>query len=191
MNRFQLGISLAALAFLLCSCAALDFGDPAAEAQGPVTGKDVLNGKNSGLAAAAVVATGPELGKAATLPKAPPEPAFSPAATITKGEQLLSEGSDLYEKGDFRAAIRKLAAARDSFADTSAEMQTSLKYLAFSYCVTGQRSLCKAQFAALLKIAPDFQLSRAEAGHPQWGPVFKETRAGSKASTTAAAASVK
>ena len=110
---------------------------------------------------------------------------------MSRGEQLLAEGLELYEKGDFKVAIRKLTAARDSLVDNSIDMQTSLKYLAFSYCVTGQKTPCKAQFAALLKIAPDFQLSRAEAGHPQWGPVFKETRAGAKVGTTTASSSVK
>lgn len=185
MSRFRSGTSIAALTLMISACAAWNSSDPAVESE------SVASVRNPGSAPSATIAAGPEASKAIAQPKVPPEPSFSPAATISKAEQLLADGSELYEKGDFKAAIRKLTAARDSFADTSAEMQTSLKYLAFSYCVTGQRSLCKAQFVALLKIAPDFQLSRAEAGHPLWGPVFKDSRAGSKTSTTAAASPVK
>jgi hypothetical protein len=108
----------------------------------------------------------------------------TPSAPPTKAEQLLADGTDLYEKGDFKTAIKKLQGARDAFADSSTNMQDSLKYLAFSYCVTGQKALCKAQFVALLKISPEFVLSRAEGGHPLWGPVFKEARAGVKVAAT-------
>ena len=113
------------------------------------------------------------------------------SAPATQAEQLLAEGTELYEKGDFKAAIRQLQGARDAFTDTSTSMQDSLKYLAFSYCVTGQRTQCKVQFVALLKIAPEFVLSRAEGGHPLWGPVFKEARAGVKVATTTSSPTTK
>jgi hypothetical protein len=97
---------------------------------------------------------------------------------VVKPEQLYAEGKDLYEKGDYRGAIRKLTSARDASDDVLLIKQNSLKYLAFSYCVTSQRPLCKAQFSSLLKLTPNFELSRGEAGHPLWGPVFKEAKAG-------------
>jgi hypothetical protein len=110
----------------------------------------------------------------ASVPKAA-EPVVPP---IVKPEQLFAEGKELYEKGDYRGAIRKLTSARDGSDDAIAVKQNSLKYLAFSYCVTSQRPLCKMQFASLLKLSPAFELSRGEAGHPLWGPVFKEAKAG-------------
>jgi hypothetical protein len=97
-------------------------------------------------------------------------------APVIKPEQLLADGKDLYDKGDYKSAIRKLGAARDAADDSSATKQSSLKLLAFSYCVTNQKPLCKQQFTSLLKLAPAFQLSRGEAGHPLWGPVFKEAK---------------
>jgi hypothetical protein len=110
--------------------------------------------------------------------KAPePAPAPAPAAPLSKAEQLLAEGTELYDNGDYRGAIRKLVAARDAADDGSAAKQSSLRLLAFSYCVTSQRPLCRAQFVSLLKMAPDFELTRSEAGHPLWGPVFKEVKA--------------
>jgi hypothetical protein len=108
------------------------------------------------------------------------EPVVPP---VVKPEQLFSEGKELYEKGDYRGAIRKLTSARDGSDDATAVKQNSLKYLAFSYCVTSQRPLCKTQFASLLKLSPAFELSRGEAGHPLWGPVFKEAKAGAAKSS--------
>ncbi len=121
-------------------------------------------------------------------PKAVDSSPAAPTIQKSKPEQLLAEGTELYEKGDYKGAIRKLLLARDSADETSATKQDSLRLLAFSYCVSGQRPLCKSQFSSLLKIAPDFQLSRAEAGHPLWGPVFKEAKsAGSPPSKPVAA----
>jgi hypothetical protein len=98
-------------------------------------------------------------------------------------EQLVQEGSALYDKGDYRGAIRKLITARDAADEGSSAKKASLRLLAFSYCVSNQRVLCRQQFSALLALEPTFQLSRAEAGHPLWGPVFIEAK-----SATAAAA---
>jgi DNA mismatch repair ATPase MutL len=111
---------------------------------------------------------------ASTPPTKPSEP--TPETAASKAEQLLTEGTELYEKGDYKGAIRKLQASRDGSDDTSTTKQNSLRLLAFSYCVTSQRALCKAQFTSLLKLNPSFELSRAEAGHPLWGPVFKEAK---------------
>lgn len=33
---------------------------------------------------------------------------------------------------------------------------------------------CEAQFRAARAADPQFVLSRAEAGHPQWGPVYRK-----------------
>jgi hypothetical protein len=93
-----------------------------------------------------------------------------------KPEQMLAEGAELYDKGDFKGAIRKLVTVRDSTDVAPTIKQNTLRLLAFSYCVTSQRALCKNQFSTLLSIAPDFELSRGEAGHPLWGPVFKEAK---------------
>jgi hypothetical protein len=112
--------------------------------------------------------------------------AVEPEPTVArlKPEQVLAEGNELYEKGDFKGAIRKLVTVRDTSDAATVVKQNSLRLLAFSYCVTGQRALCKNQFSSLLAIAPDFQLSRAEVGHPLWGPVFKEAKSEKSTKTT-------
>jgi hypothetical protein len=108
--------------------------------------------------------------------KAPEPVAAAPEPVKPPGEVALSEGTALYEKGDYRGAIRKLSTARDALDDSTAQKKTSLRLLAFSYCVTSQKPLCRQQFNALLKIDPSYELAKAEAGHPLWGPVFKEAK---------------
>ena len=113
----------------------------------------------------------------------PADPAVPPVAEAPqppKPEQLLAEGKDLYDKGDFRAAIRKLISARDTAEQKSVVQQASLKLLAFCYCVTNQRPLCNTQFTTLLNMDPSFELSRAESGHPLWGPEFRKAKTASQ-----------
>ncbi len=104
----------------------------------------------------------------AVIVDAPPKP---------KPEQLFAEGREAYDKGDYKSAIRKLSAASEGAAPASALQRDSYKLLAFSYCVTNQKAACRVKFNSLLKIAPRLQLSRGEAGHPLWGPVFREAQA--------------
>jgi hypothetical protein len=128
---------------------------------------------------AAVAAAVPKTnaGYSGTPSAAEPAPPVEPPKISP--EQLLQEGTALYDKGDYRGAIRKLTSARDAVDDASPIKKSSLRLLAFSFCVSNQKVPCKQQFASLLKIDPSFQLSRGEAGHPLWGPVFKEAKASS------------
>lgn len=113
-------------------------------------------------------------------PVAQPAPAPAPVAP-TPAEVRLKEAGALYDAGNYNGTIRKLAGARDVFsADTPAALRIEAhKKLAFSYCVTGRRPLCRTQFDQLLKLDPDFTLSAAEKGHPQWGPVFTQAKTAS------------
>jgi len=113
-------------------------------------------------------------------PVVQPAPAPAPQPP-TPAELRLKEAGDLYDAGNYNGTIRKLAGARDVFsADTPAAIRIEAhKKLAFSYCVTGRRALCRSQFDQLLKIDPDYTLSAAERGHPQWGPVFTQAKTAS------------
>jgi hypothetical protein len=54
---------------------------------------------------------------------------------------------------------------------------TAHKYLAFIHCVSDRKKQCRASFKEALEINPDLELTPAEAGHPIWGPVFREAQA--------------
>jgi hypothetical protein len=48
------------------------------------------------------------------------------------------------------------------------------KYLAFIYCTSRREALCTLAFKAARQADPAFALSKAEAGHPMWGPVYRK-----------------
>jgi hypothetical protein len=170
MKSFKLGLTLAQLTFLSLLLSACETPKP--------TGVDASPSQSS--KPVEVSSKAPVSPSVAPVAAKPIEQApATPAPLKVKPEQLFTEGSDLYEKGDYKGAIRKLMMARDASDEAPTVKQNSLRLLAFSYCITNQRPLCKAQFASLLKLTPTFQLSRGEAGHPQWGPVFKEAKAAS------------
>ncbi len=91
-------------------------------------------------------------------------------------EQQLEEANNYYRQGDYSAAIKRLQSAPDIWNDTVEVRVRAHKLLAFSYCVTNQRSLCRQQFSRALELSPMFELSAAEAGHPIWGSEFREAK---------------
>jgi hypothetical protein len=100
-------------------------------------------------------------------PAGPSRPATSQAA--------LNEGIELYDKGEFNAAIKRLNAPEIASADKSTQTK-ALKYMAFSYCVTSRQTLCRRQFEKALKIDPAFDLEPGEKGHPLWGATFDRAK---------------
>ena len=114
----------------------------------------------------------------AVQPPPPPVPPPPSAAQLR-----LKEANDLYDAGNFNGAIRKLSGSREVFAnDVPVSVRVdAYKTLAFSYCVTGRRAPCRAQFDALLRLDRSFELSPAEAGHPLWGPVFQQAKKAAEA----------
>jgi len=102
--------------------------------------------------------------------------AASPGADSSEpGRRKLAEGLGLYEAGEFAAAIRALNAPEIDRSDSGTRIEAG-KYLAFSYCVTNRRTLCRRSFDRVLALDPAFALKPAEAGHPLWGPVYVQAR---------------
>jgi len=87
------------------------------------------------------------------------------------------DGLDLYEKGEYAAAIKKFESPEFNRASPEFRVRV-LKSLAFSYCVTDQLSACQQAFYKALQINPKFKLQPAEEGHPIWGPVFEKAKLG-------------
>ena len=110
-------------------------------------------------------------GCAATQVTPPPAPAPAKPAAPSAGQVALAEGIELYNKGDFNGAIKRLGAAEITAGSKASQLE-ALKYQAFSYCVTSRKTLCGKQFEKALKLDPAFDLAPGEHGHPLWGPVF-------------------
>ena len=123
--------------------------------------------------------------QAAPPPPPPPPPPATRASSIEPGgaipetgvERSFAEGLDLYEKGEYTAAIAKLT---DPAIDSAwPELRVrALKILAFSYCVSGKPALCQQAFYDAMQVDPGFNLMSAEQGHPTWGPVFEKAKVG-------------
>ncbi|HOA92844.1 MAG TPA: TssQ family T6SS-associated lipoprotein [Quisquiliibacterium sp.] len=167
MTRFasKAGIAAIAAALVVAGCASAPEAPPTQPAPAP---------------APAPLPPPPPPRTEAPPPVAQPAPAPAPVPP-TPAELRLKEAGGLYDAGNYNGTIRKLAGARDVFSpDTPVALRIEAhKKLAFSYCVTGRRALCRTQFDLLLKLDPEYTLSAAEIGHPQWGPVFKQAKAAS------------
>ena len=101
-----------------------------------------------------------------------------PEAPVVAADQAaLDEGIRLYSSGNYNGAIRQLGNAGAIWNGGTKPLQLlALKYMAFSYCVTGRKTLCRRQFGKAFKLDRDFQLEPGENGHPLWGPVFLQAQ---------------
>lgn len=97
----------------------------------------------------------------------------------SKGEPQLQAGIRQYEDGKYAAATTSLQDAL-SAGLTDSDQVTANKYLAFISCTQSRERQCRAYFRRALELNPNFDLSPNEAGHPMWGPVFKNVKSGRK-----------
>jgi Tfp pilus assembly protein PilF len=95
---------------------------------------------------------------------------------VKKAEQELSVGIHNYEEGNYKNAAGHFQNALDGGLASSGDQLAAHKYLAFIYCVSGEKLACRGEFKQVLKLNPNFNLTPAEAGHPIWGPVFREVK---------------
>jgi len=138
------------------------------------------------LAGCANTPFGPHTAKPAATPAVKSTPAASPssatgvatvAAPAPASASVLSEGIALYEKGDYNAAVKRLAQANTPSAPKATQL-SALKYTAFSYCLTSRQTLCRQQFEKAFKLDPNFDLEPSEKGHPMWAPAFLKAKKG-------------
>ena len=104
-------------------------------------------------------------------------PAGDEAAATQKAEQQFKQGVRAYENGQHKDAEQSLRSALDGGLPAKADQVAANKYLAFIACANRQQDSCRTYFRRALAIDPAFELSRTEAGHPLWGPVFREVKA--------------
>lgn len=105
------------------------------------------------------------------------EPSTPTVPIVRKGEAHLGIGIAAYENGDYKTAHQELQTALNQGLTNRADRINAHKHLAFVACATGQRDVCKEHFRRVLAINSRFALTKAEAGHPVWGPVFREAKA--------------
>lgn len=123
--------------------------------------------------AAALLAAG-----CASLPAPPPAPA--PAMSELMGrpaERALAAGMRAYDDGQYALAERELKAALGAGLAHAKDQAAAHKLLAFVYCTSQRAADCEAAFRAARAADASFALTRAEAGHPTWGPVYRRVTA--------------
>lgn len=92
-----------------------------------------------------------------------------------KGAPDLANGIKQYDEANYSEAARLLQSSLKQGLSRSDQVRAH-KYLAFIHCVSGRERRCRDEFRAALRIDPSFELAANEAGHPIWGPVFRNVK---------------
>lgn len=91
-------------------------------------------------------------------------------------DQSLSKGIRDYEEGDYKSATQNLYSALAEGLTFKSDQAAAHKYLAFIHCASEREKQCREEFRKALEVDPNFQLNKAENGHPIWGPIYVEVR---------------
>jgi Tfp pilus assembly protein PilF len=98
------------------------------------------------------------------------------------GEPVLQMGLKQYEQAQYKRAASTLQQAIDSGLTPKSQVLAH-KHLAFIYCISNRIGLCRSEFLKAVTLDPRFDLAPAEAGHPQWGPVFRSVKSNQPAAS--------
>mgnify|MGYP003481567565 CR=1 FL=1 len=93
-------------------------------------------------------------------------------------ERALLAGLRAYDDALYADAERELTKALAIGLVSAKDRAAAHKHLAFIYCTSERTKPCEGAFRAARAADLEFALSRAEAGHPSWGPVYKRIAAG-------------
>jgi hypothetical protein len=88
-------------------------------------------------------------------------------------EKALLAGIRAYEDGRYPESERQLRLALKTGLASPKDRAAADKQLAFIYCTSNRTGDCEAAFRAARQADPAFALSKSEAGHPVWGPVYR------------------
>ena len=127
-----------------------------------------------GIAGAVVALLAASLGGCALLPRA--EPAGLVDIADRPAEKALLAGLRAYDDAQYPHAEALLGDALKAGLAAKRDRAAAHKHLAFVYCTSDRLALCEAAFKAAIASDPAFALSRSEAGHPRWGPVYQRVR---------------
>jgi hypothetical protein len=129
---------------------------------------------------AAPVAAAEPAPRAAVELKPAPVPLTAPSAVSkgvapSAGADELANARKSYEEGAYAAAAKRFQAALDLGLAQGDELDAH-KHLAFIACAAHRRTKCRAEFKKAFDVDPAVDLTPAEAGHPLWGPTFRNVK---------------
>lgn len=91
-------------------------------------------------------------------------------------EKALLAGIRAYDDAQYPQAEKLLAQSLKDGLASPRDRAAANKYLAFIYCTSQRVPACEDAFRAARAADPAFALTKSEAGHPQWGPVYQRMR---------------
>ncbi|MFL6698022.1 MAG: TssQ family T6SS-associated lipoprotein [Vitreoscilla sp.] len=107
---------------------------------------------------------------------APQSPVGLTDLTERPAERALMGAMRAYDDADYPAVERQANEAMKLGLRSNRDVATAHKLRAFVYCTSNRLAACEAEFRAARAADPAFVLSKAEAGHPVWGPVYLKSR---------------
>jgi Tfp pilus assembly protein PilF len=95
---------------------------------------------------------------------------------LNPGGKQLSAGITYYEDAKYALAEKNLKDALALGLTDPDDQVAAHKYLAFLYCVSSRKTLCKEEFNKAFEIDPAFTLNPAEEGHPMWRNIYLQVK---------------
>lgn len=105
---------------------------------------------------------------------APPAPPGLIDVAERPAEKQLLAGMRAYDDAQYPQSEQLLKKALSLGLASPRDRAVAHKHLAFIYCSSERVPACEAEFRAARADDPAFALSKSEAGHPQWGPVWRK-----------------
>lgn len=106
--------------------------------------------------------------------------ASRPRIPLSRAEQTLVDGMVKYDGGDYAEAQRLYEAALKEGLKDKADQVKALKHVAFTLCLREKYRECRLAFMKIYETDPEFDLTPAEAGHPNWTKTFAAAKAQAK-----------
>ena len=91
-------------------------------------------------------------------------------------ERALLAGLRAYDDAQYLESEKQLRAALQAGLASPRDRAAAHKHLAFIFCTSNRAKECEAAFRAAKTDDPSFALSKSEAGHPLWGPVYRRVQ---------------
>jgi len=108
------------------------------------------------------------------------QPPVAPSGLIDvaerPAEKALLAGLRAYDDAQYPTAEKQLQTALHAGLVSPRDRAAAHKHLAFIFCTSNRASECEAEFRAARAADPAFALSKSEAGHPLWGPVYRRVQ---------------
>jgi hypothetical protein len=104
-------------------------------------------------------------------------PAAAPSGLLDvaerPAEKALLAGIRAYDDALYPEAEKQFRTALAAGLASPKDRAAAHKHLAFIACTSNRIAECEGAFTAARQADPAFTLSKSEAGHPLWGPVYK------------------